>query len=123
MIFESLEITKMRGVEIHKREVNGEIQDCVSIPIKINGLCLTSKEKVFMNLLMKERRPNPDNLSHYVSLYTTDKDLIRDIKQSGFEKDYKFLGKAKIWMDYCKRRKASDTDLDKAMSTDAISQY
>lgn len=119
MLFETIELSKFIGVEIHQREVNGEMMDCISIPIRINSLNRLGRDRVFLNLLLFERRANPDNNTHYASVQIKNMKLKEEIEKLGFLGDLRFIGNVKngIWKH---KRKAENKDnkvsLDEAMN-------
>lgn len=121
MLFESIELSKFIGVDIHQREVNGEMMDCISIPIRINSLNRMGKNRVFLNLLLFERRANCDNNTHYASVQINDVKLKEEIEKLGFLKDLRFIGNVKngIWRH---KRKVGDKEnkvsLDDAMNVE-----
>lgn len=92
MFYETLELSKLIGVDIHKREVNGQIEKCLSIPIRLNGIRESSANKYFMNLLLIERRANRKNNTHYVSLYFMDKQLKSELVSLGYSRNIKYIG-------------------------------
>ena len=118
MLFESIELSKFIGVEIHQREVNGEMMDCISIPIRINSLSRVGKNRVFLNLLLFERRANPDNNTHYASVQIKDMKLKEEIEKLGFLNELRFIGNVKngIWRH---KRKSGGND-NKISLDDAI---
>lgn len=115
MIYGNMELSKFICSEIHEREVNGVIEECISIPIRLNGLKKSNSNRVFMPYTMNERRPNPDNITHYVSVNIKDEKLRDEIERYGFSNNLKFIGYAKS--NYFKKGHPSNVvPLDEAMS-------
>lgn len=112
----SFEFTKYIGAEIEEREVMGKMQKCISIPIEINGLSITPYNRVYGDFKMIEMRPNKNNCTYYLSAMIKDKNIIKDVKMLGFERNFQFIGYAKISnnrrQQICKR---NTTPLDEAM--------
>lgn len=115
MIYGNIELTKFICSEIHTREVNGVIEECISIPIRSNGLSKSKSGRVFMPYSMKERRPNPDNITHYVSVNIKDEKIRKRIEEYGFANNLKFIGYAKS-IYYKKGHPSNVVSLDDAMN-------
>lgn len=118
MFYESIELTKFRDVEIEKREIEGKMEECISIPIERNSLYKIGNSRVFLKCFLIEQRPNPENHSHFVSICIQDEKLRKEIERLGFKRDMNFIGHAKV---YNKKRKYYPRDkvsLDKALDTD-----
>ena len=111
----SIELSKLIGAEIHEREFNGEIVKCISIPIEENDFPVTSKNRVFLRFVMKEKRPNPYNVSHYISLFVGNKEIIKQHKLLGYDKMVKFIGNARLYEYNRKQYPRKLIPLEKAM--------
>lgn len=118
MIQANLELTRFRDVEIHEREIEGKMEECLSIPIKRNGLFFGKKGSVKLVLMLFEKRANPLNESHYVSVYIPDKKVYADIVKLGFKENFKFLGNAKYKKSAEKHIRGKATSIEEAMNTD-----
>lgn len=92
MLYESLDLTKFIGVEIEEREVNGRIQSCISIPIKLNGLVLSRKNRVYLNLCLIDKHMNERNETHFVSVRFSDKNALENVTRLGYDKDLRYIG-------------------------------
>lgn len=116
MFYESIELTKFRNVEIEQREIDGKMEECISIPIERNSLYKLNNGRVFLKTFLIEKRPNPDNQSHFVSVCIRDEKLREEIERLGFRKDLNYIGYAKV---YNKNRKyyyrQDKVPLDEAM--------
>ena len=115
MLFASIELSKYIGTEIHKREVNGELVDCISIPIQPNGLFVSTKKRVYAGYTINERRANSYGQTHYISATIRDKKLYRKLVDLGFMSDLKFIGDAKMTTKWVKTHAGKEVSLDKAM--------
>lgn len=115
MLFASIELSKYIGAEIHQREVNGELVDCISIPIQPNGLFLSPKRKVYAGYTINERRTNCYGQSHYISATIRDKKLHQKLEDLGFMQDLKFIGSAKTTTAWVKTHPGVKTSLEEAM--------
>lgn len=98
MLFCVIRMSDFIGAEIHQREVMGEIQDCVSIPIKINGIRQYPKAGLQLHLLMVPKKPNPRQETHYLSvsfdsLSPEAKKMQRKVYGLGYWKQLKYIGK------------------------------
>lgn len=124
MLYCILRMNEFIGAEIHKREVMGEIQDCISIPIKINGIRQYPKAGLQLHLLMVPKKPNPRQETHYLSvsfdsLSPEAKKMKRKVYGLGYWKQLKYIGKivlsgAKLGFDKkFKRQTSLDDALDK----------
>ena len=102
MLYESIDLTKFRNVEIEKREIEGKIEECISIPIERNGLYKSDIGRVFLQAFLMDRRPNPDNRSHFISMCIRDEKLREEIERLGFKDNLNYIGYAKM---YNKNRK------------------
>lgn len=118
MIMVNVELTRYRDVEIHQREIDGKLEECLSIPIVRNGLIFTKKDAVKMVLMLFEKRANTYNESHYVSAYVPYKDVCKDIIKLGYRDNFKFLGKAIYKKSVEKHNRQYVTPIDEAMDTD-----
>lgn len=115
MYYGSLELTRLRNVEIEEREVNGKMEKCISIPIVSNGLMIYKKDRVYMHITMNRRRPNPDKFTHYISISITDKKVRKEIEELGFVENLKFIGHMKAGYEVRKFSKNDMMSLDEAM--------
>lgn len=98
MLFCVIRMSDFIGAEIHQREVMGEIQDCISIPIKINGIRQYPKAGLQLHLLMVPKKPNPRQETHYLSvsfdsLSPEAKKMQRKVYGLGYWKQLKYIGK------------------------------
>lgn len=98
MLFCVIRMSDFIGAEIHQREVMGEIQDCISIPIKINGIRQYPKAGLQLHLLMVPKKPNPRQETHYLSvsfdsLSSEAKKMQRKVYGLGYWKQLKYIGK------------------------------
>lgn len=64
----AIQLDRLVGAEIHQREVNGEMCDCISIPIKWNGITCYRGTHYYIDFNMTRKRPNPNGHTHYLSL-------------------------------------------------------
>lgn len=117
MILGNIEFTRLIGVEIQEREVNGKVEKCISIPIRPNGLLLSHQDRVYMDIMIKERRPNPDNISHYISVNIHNPKLMDEIKTLGYEMNLKFFGRAKVVYKKIANYRARISSLEKALES------
>lgn len=115
MVYCNVELSKFIGAEIEIREVNGELTECISIPIKTNGMRIGKNKKVFFPFLLKEKKPNLYNQTHYISLYNKDREFRKRISELGYEENLKFLGYAKSVF-YKKRDYRKAVPLEEAIS-------
>ena len=118
MYYGSIILSNFMNTEIHEREVNGKLEECISIPILSNGLIFGKKRIVVMRFLCRDRKPNPENVSHYISMYIPDKSLSDRIEKLGFENNFKFIGSLKPSFITHKRNRDKNTSLDEAMDKD-----
>lgn len=96
MFYESIELTKFRDVEIEKRLIDGKIEECISIPIERNSLYKTNNGRIFLSAFLIEKRPNPDNHSHFVSICIKDEKLRKEIERLGFKDNLNYIGYARV---------------------------
>lgn len=115
MYYGSIELSNFMNTMIHEREVNGKLEECISIPILSNGLIFGKKKVVIMRLLFKDRKPNPENVSHYISMYIPDKSISDRVKELGFENNLKFIGSMKPSFITYRKSRNKNTSLDEAM--------
>lgn len=118
MIMATVDLTKLRYVEVEQREMNGQKTECLVIPIKENGFLRSKGGRIFMNLAIKDMRMNKMGFSHYISVYNKDKEWIEDVKNSGFSKDLMFIGHCKTFRFLNKENGKEVTPLDVAMDTE-----
>lgn len=116
MLYERIELTKFRNVEIIQREVDGKMEDCISIPINRNGLYRTEGNRVYFRGFLMERKPNPKNHSHFVTAMVSDKELRNEIEHLGFKRNFDYIGYAMTWNRYRNlTKKKSEISLDEAL--------
>lgn len=118
MYYETIVLSNLMNVEFHEREVEGKMEKCISIPIISSGLIYGKNSSVILRLLCRNKKPNWDNVSHYISLYAPDKELRKRISERGYLDRYKFIGdmKPSFLTDY--HRGKPSMSLDEAMETD-----
>lgn len=121
MYYGYIELSKFAGAEIHEREVDGKVERCISIPIRINGFAENNSKseygrRIFFNFIANDMRPNPNNFSHYISLYSRDKKVVEDINKYGHYESLRFLGKLRPGVSNSHFYKK--TSIDDAMKTD-----
>lgn len=80
--------------EVHSRYVNGEMVDCISIPIEMNGLKTARNGAIILELDMREKYKKLFNQTHYLSLVVKDPDKRQEIAKNGFKKQLTYLGNA-----------------------------
>lgn len=97
MLYERIELTRFRNVEIIQREVEGQMEDCICIPIRRNGLYRTKGNRVYFRGFLMERHPNPKNHSHFVSVVIGDEEVRKEIEDLGFKKSFDYIGYAMTW--------------------------
>ena len=119
MLLASIKLDNFRDVEIHQREVNGKIVDCVSIPMEENGIYKYGKfNNIILSFSIKEKRLSANNKqSHYISLYTKNKKLREEIERLGYKERLKFLGHA-IYFAKRETYNVKKIDLDNALEKD-----
>lgn len=93
MFFLNIDLSKLRNTEFHEREIEGKVEKCISIPIESNGLVIRGRKEVHLYALMKERKPNPDGITHTVVPYITSKKLFAELISNGWWKSMYYLGK------------------------------
>lgn len=118
-----LEVERLIGAEVHERVFNGETVECISIPIKENGMHFTSKGHLLMEMYVTPRRPNPQNITHYLSLCFNPliKHEYLKIKEAGFYEQVKFIGHMFPWSNYKRRwgnKPKTEDSIDEALSVE-----
>ena len=114
-----LKLNRLVNIEIHQREVNGETVDCVSIPMKINGINKTKRGNIMQYFLMREAQPNPYNATHIISPHIPDKKTLKWLVDTGWRKSMYYLGVACRSKQYRKTNTAREiVPIDKAIDTD-----
>ena len=122
MYYGYMELSKLVGAEIHYREFNGKMERCLSIPIELNGLGENNStseysRRVFLQFLANDMKPNPNNYTHYLSLYCRDKEVVENIRKYDYFKELRFLGKMRpgLWNSHYYSNVKS---IDDALNTD-----
>lgn len=118
MYYEKIELTRYIGAELHEREVNGKLETCISIPIVPNGLVFGKKCEVYMRLICNDRKPNYQNVSHYVSVYVPDKKFWENLDKLGYRNNLMYLGEMKPSFFQRKKLNKNPVSLDEAMDRD-----
>lgn len=95
MYFIDLNLSHLKNVFVEDRTIEGEEVKCVCIPIEQNGLTVGYKSGVHIRGIMKESRPNPDGMTHYIIPYIRDKRLYAKLVKEGWWRTMFYLGKAK----------------------------
>lgn len=96
MFYVCIELSRMLCTEIEEREINGRMEQCISIPMSINGIEMSKRGNIYLNLNLVERRElGRSNETHYASVIFWDKDMYEKIKELGYEKNLKYVGYAK----------------------------
>lgn len=122
MFYGYIELNKFACTEIHEREVNGKLERCISIPIKLNGFTENTAEngfrkRVFFNFVANDMKPNPQGNSHYISLYSRDKEVVENIRKYDYFEDLRFLGRMRPGLNNNHPR-SKTTSIDDAMKTE-----
>ena len=111
-------LNKLRDVSYETREFDGELEECIVIPMRRNGIKHTEHGSTVLNFAMNEKRPNVYNQTHFISLFA-DENVMKEAKALGFEDRFKYLGYTKLVynkkaIDYSGKR----VSLDDAMEID-----
>ena len=111
-------LNKLRDVSYETREIDGELEECIVIPMRRNGIKHTEHGSTVLNFAMNEKRPNVYNQTHFISLFA-DENVMKEAKALGFEDRFTYLGYAKLVynkkaIDYSGKR----VSLDDAMEID-----
>lgn len=115
MFFIDIKLNSLRNTEIHQREVDGTVEDCISIPIRSNGLIVKKRREIHLYALMKERTPNPEKVTHYIVPYIKDKFLFSKLINTGWWKTMFYLGTAKKCFGMSEKKSKGHVSLDEAM--------
>lgn len=118
LFYESLDLSRLIGAEIHEREVNGMNKKCISIPIEDNSMVITDRNHVIMRLFMYDFRYQHEGWTHYISVYSKDPDFWPNIEKLGYTMNLKFLGRARIGFDNRHIKRSKRIDLSDAMNID-----
>lgn len=121
MLNMTVELTKMLYTETHFREINGQMEECISIPIRINGLDKFGKDRVFLNMYLFKRNPNNKNVNYYASIRYRDKNLRQKVIDMGYKNNISYIGS--IWFNYFFKRSRfaqnkNEVSLDDALNID-----
>lgn len=119
----SLDMSKFIGVELHQREFNGELVDCVSIPVKWNGARFKKGGSIIVEFTIVPKKPNKKNETHYVSLFYLPryfKEQYMKVKELGLYEQVKYIGHISNWGKkyFIYPNSKIETDLDKALDTE-----
>ena len=87
-------LENLLDISVEQRLIDGVPQECVVIPIEKNCLRHT-KRHIYLNLLMRERRPNAYRQTHYISLMVPN-DKLKEYKELGLLDRLSLLGSAKM---------------------------
>lgn len=91
---EKIYLSRLMYAEVHSRYVNGEMVDCISIPIEMNGLKTARNGAIILELDMREKYKKLFNQTHYLSLVVKDPEKRQEIAKNGFKKQLTYLGNA-----------------------------
>lgn len=64
-----VDLHRLVGVDIEQREVDGVVQDCISIPIKPNGIKRGYRNTLKLYLGATRKNPNPLGQTHFLSVH------------------------------------------------------
>ena len=87
----SIELTKYAGASIEERMFNGQVVECISIPIDINGFLKRGKDRVFLGFMCLDRKPNPYRITHAVTPRMNNA-RKEELERMGFYDDMRFVG-------------------------------
>lgn len=90
--FLNLNLAKLRYVEFHEREIEGRMEKCISIPLRINGIREGKKGNTHLYALLKEAPLNNLGRLYSVVPYISDKKLFARLLNSGWWKQMYYFG-------------------------------
>lgn len=89
-------LDRLIGTEVEQKEVLGEIQDCLVIPIKPNGIyrCRGGGFNWFFGAT--KRKINFRGVTHFLSVHFMDMDDYSKVKELGYmDEQLKYIGQIK----------------------------
>lgn len=93
MMLIEVDLHRLIGVDIEQREVDGVVQDCVSIPIKPNGIKQGYRHTLKLYLGATRKHANPQGQTHYLSVHFMSIDDYIKADNLGYMDDQlKFVG-------------------------------
>lgn len=95
MFYQEIILSKFRSTSLEQREINGIMEDCIVIPLRINGIVRYKSGKVVLSTVIHPKKPNAYNETHYVSVCIGDPEVREENKRLGFAKDLMFIGRFK----------------------------
>lgn len=125
MLVATLYFDNLIEVKMEERDVMGEKQRCLSIPMEINGIHRSWDNRIAMNLCVIPRRPNNRKETHFLSVqfYTDEKSklITQKIKKLGFWERLKYFGVLKLVgkrRNFIATHNDFSTSLDDAINTE-----
>ena len=103
--FVSIDLSKLERSMVIDNPDSGE--KGIFIPFKGNSIN-NKYNRVSLSILMRERKPNPDNISHYLTPYIKKADRIKAYSLRGM----RFIGEAKPYSKKTRNNRTSMGDLD-----------
>lgn len=97
MLKEIIRFDKFVGAEIHEREVMGEMQECISIPMALNGIHHSYNKSIILIMAVIPKRPNAKRETHFLKVEFNSKnpqlkEMKRKVDSLGFSNNLNFIG-------------------------------
>lgn len=93
MYYILLYLTRLVGVDLHYREVNGKMEECISIPMRLNGIEKKyENNKVFWGIYMYPDKPNSQNKSHYLAIELKNPEAKKDMMKISGDTWLRYVG-------------------------------
>lgn len=96
MNIETIRLDKLIGstVEYKLMDDSGEVEACITIPLKRNGIRYNPKNGRTSLTMSIHRKKTIGiyNETHFLSVVVSDKEILRKLKQSGYIQDLQFVG-------------------------------